>query len=82
MIVGFACGHTAAVSHSVTEPPICGCGETRIARVTAPAPSIRGVCSGPLVQTQNLEPIAVNLCAEGSQPLKLKPHEPEKTDGR
>lgn len=77
MRVTFACGHMASVSHSVTEPPMCGCGETRIARVQAPAPSIRGVCSGPLVQTQNLEAIEVNLCADGAKPLKLKPLEPE-----
>lgn len=81
MQIVFACGHTATVSHTVSEPPMCGCGNTQIIRVSAPAPSIRGVCSGPLVQTQNLEPIAVNLCAEGAAPLTLKPSEKEQTHG-
>ena len=73
MMIRFACGHVARVSHSVTEPPVCGCGETRITRVVAPTPSIRGVCSGPLVTPQALDPIAVNLCAPNASPLKLKP---------
>jgi hypothetical protein len=77
MKVLFACGHAATVSPSIQDAPICGCGERRIARVVAPAPSIRGVCAGPLVTPQKLDPITVNLCLNGAGPLPV-PVDPSK----
>lgn len=48
MTVRFACGHEQVVKADVKEPPQCQqCGERRVQRVTAPAPTFRGACSGP-----------------------------------
>lgn len=74
MQVTFGCGDVATVSPSVQDAPVCACGRpgcARIVRVKAPAPSIRGVCSGPIVTTQPLDPIAVNLCLNGAKPLPV-----------
>lgn len=71
MRIDFSCGHVVTVNPSIAEKPICACGETRIQRVTAPPPSIRGVCAGPLVTPQKLGPLVVNLCANGAQPLPV-----------
>lgn len=77
MQLTFECGHVLTVGHSVQQQPVCVCGETRITRVKAPPPSIRGVCSGPLVTPQQLEPAIVNLCAENAGPLPV-PVDPRK----
>lgn len=48
--VRFACGHVASkkAEETGTTPPVCGeCGETRVARVKAPAPTFRGAAKGP-----------------------------------
>lgn len=61
--IGFACGHdlqTVDVD-KVTSPVCPQCGESRVMRVTAPAPRITGCASGPLVQTKALPAIAVPL---------------------
>lgn len=72
MHVRFSCGTQGTVSPSVTERPVCGCAESHpIVRVSAPPPSIRGVCSGPMVTTVALAPIAVNLCQAGHGPLPV-----------
>ena len=72
--IRFLCGHggTAGVSQVVS--PVCpACGETRIARVSAPPPKFRGACSGPYAQTAALEPGIVNVAPKG--PLTLKAQE-------
>lgn len=72
MVIRFACGHLAKVSPTIQDAPVCPeCGERRIARVSAPPPSIRGVCSGPIVTSVKLDPITVNLCLNGAKPLPV-----------
>jgi hypothetical protein len=48
MTVRFACGHQVTVEATGDERPVCHCGETRISRVDAPPPRIRGVGTSPL----------------------------------
>lgn len=72
MVVHFECGHHTPLSPSMTEAPVCGCGERRIARVDAPAPSFRGTCTGPSATTVDLPPLVVNLCLNDAQPLPLR----------
>lgn len=45
----FRCGHVAEIDPST--PPRCVCGETVIARVTAPAPRFTGHVRGPAART-------------------------------
>jgi hypothetical protein len=55
----FACGHTMtfADSETVTQTPRCGCGETRIQRVTPTRPPrFTGACQGPHAETCAVEP--------------------------
>jgi len=73
MRVTFGCGHAADVANTVSQAPTCPtCGVKTIARVSAPPPTFRGVCSGPHAVTVALAPATVNLCAEGASPLILK----------
>jgi len=50
MTITFVCGHGAVeVADDTTAPECPQCHETRIARVTAPAPRFTGAVTGPLV---------------------------------
>lgn len=50
--IRFACGHGTGVSSEAQDKPYCPeCGETRIARVLAPPPKIRGLGTSPLKVT-------------------------------
>ena len=68
--VRFACGHESMVGDNAASTPVCGCGETRIARTFARAPRFVGACSGPYATTRNIEPGVVNLAPAGSLILK------------
>lgn len=70
MRIAFACGHQVTL-HDATQAPVCACGETRISRVSATAPSFRGVCRGPSAITEALPPVRVNLCVGDAQPLPV-----------
>ena len=70
MTLTWACGHRGTVKDSVTDAPICVCGERRIQRVTAPVPRFRGACRGPLALGGSETPIPVSVAPEG--PLRLK----------
>lgn len=72
----FVCGHRAKIGVNPTASPVCGCGETRVARTFARAPRFVGACSGPYAETKGLEPGVVNVATAG--PLSLKR---EKSDG-
>jgi len=49
MTITFACGHAVTVPREISEPPICPvCRESRVRTVDAPAPTFRGVATGPL----------------------------------
>lgn len=50
----FTCGHFQEVDGSGATP-ICVCGETKIARVDAPAPRFTGHCRGPHATYRDLE---------------------------
>lgn len=71
----FACGHKGTASETATTSPVCGCGETRIARTFARAPRFVGACSGPYATTKALDAAVVQLAPGGS--LNLKPVETE-----
>jgi hypothetical protein len=70
MTITFACGHTQIREVSVDTPPLCGCGERRVARVVAPAPRFRGACLGPHAVQEALAGVAVSAAPGG--PLSLK----------
>ena len=70
MHIRFACGHALDLGDNPSGPPVCGCGETRIQRVTARPPHFTGVASGPYCEFQNLAPATVNLAPGGSFTLK------------
>jgi hypothetical protein len=58
----FACGHPLAWDPAATTVPVCAvCGERRIAQVTAPPPTFRGVATGPHAVHEDLGPIRVDL---------------------
>lgn len=69
MTVSFACGHSATVGANANHRPVCGCGEARIARVTAPHPKIVGCATGPHVVTKMLDAAVVSVAKDG--PLRL-----------
>jgi hypothetical protein len=71
--VRFRCGHVAQIDPDKMPSPVCGhCGERAVAGVVGvPPPSIRGVASGPLVETQKLDAIPVSLTSD-ARPLVLK----------
>lgn len=49
MTVRFACGHQMPVKGDVEQKDLrCVCGETRVSRVDAPPPRVRGTCTSPL----------------------------------
>jgi ribosomal protein L37AE/L43A len=63
--VRFACGHGFKIDANVQTPPVCPtCGERRVSRVTAPAPTFRGFCSGPSAETAALAAIPVAIPKE------------------
>lgn len=70
MTLRYACGHTSVVEDSVTSPPTCLCGETRIARVTVRPPRFSGACQGPYATTQALGSVVIQAAPAG--PLLLK----------
>ena len=55
--IQFVCGHEKIVDGAM--PPVCLCGETKIARVTAPPPQFVGHVTGPHATFKELEPQAV-----------------------
>lgn len=55
----FACGHSREVDGDGTAT--CACGETRIARVDAPAPRFIGHARGPCAEYQDLPAKPVTL---------------------
>lgn len=57
--VEFACGHRRDVDGDSTRT--CLCGETRIARVDAPAPRFVGHARGPCADYKDLPAQAVTL---------------------
>lgn len=57
--VYFACGHTRESDGDAA--PTCACGETRIARVEAPAPTFVGHARGPCAEYRDLPAQAVTL---------------------
>lgn len=71
MTIKFACGHAMDLGDNPSGTPVCGCGEVRIARVTARAPRFTGVASGPYAEFRNLGPATVHLAPGGS--LNLAP---------
>lgn len=49
MTVTFACGHVVQVPREISDSPVCPvCQEHRVSAVVAPAPTFRGVATGPL----------------------------------
>ena len=67
--VRFVCGHASAVGVNATSDPVCPtCGETRIARTSAPPPRFTGACAGPYAVTSKVDPASVRL----APPLRLK----------
>lgn len=69
--VRFVCGHAATVGLSQVVDPVCpSCGETRVARTSAPPPRFRGMCSGPYAETAAVDPAVVNLAPKGALTLK------------
>lgn len=70
--VTFACGHLQSVPRNQTGALVClVCGESRVSRAIAPAPTFTGHCHGPRAVTKDLGPKVVDLTTDG--PLKLKP---------
>jgi len=68
--ITFACRHSQPWVDG-QDTPTCGtCGERRVSRAKAPAPTFRGVCRGPLAREEALGPLAVGLAPSG--PLVLK----------
>lgn len=61
--ISFACGHDLQMIDvdRVPEPHCPHCGESRMARVDAPAPRITGCASGPHVTTRALEAIPITV---------------------
>ena len=70
IVVTFTCGHRTDVGLNDAAPVCRVCGETRVARSSAPPPRFRGACSGPYAETAHLDPAVVDLTTTG--PLKLK----------
>ena len=62
--VQFSCGHMHQVAADGASPACQTCGNRSIAYVQAPAPTIRGVATGPHVETVQLEACAVSLKKE------------------
>lgn len=56
-----ACGHALSVNENGAESPICACGERRVAKVIARAPTFRGVCQGPHATYEALGGIPVKV---------------------
>ena len=61
----FVCGHEGSVSETSEGSPVCGCGETRIARTFARAPRFSGACSGPYAEMKQVDPAVVNFTTAG-----------------
>lgn len=55
-----ACGHTADWEDG-TPPPVCDCGERRIASVPSVRPRFRGLCEGPYATREELDAIPVPM---------------------
>ncbi len=70
--IRFACGHRATVSPNAEGTPRCLCGETRIARVQARAPSFTGACTGPYATFRALEAVPINVAPKGALTLKAQ----------
>ena len=70
MTIYFACGHSAKLTEPGDQPPVCACGERRIAQVEARAPKFRGFCQGPTAVRASLQALPVMVAPDG--PLKLK----------
>ena len=62
--IRFACGHGMTVAAGDLDVPICHCGEHRVSRVTAPAPTFIGACSGPSADTRVVDPVPVTIPKE------------------
>ena len=58
--ITFECGHQLAATGNESHAR-CGCGETRIQSVTAPAPKFSGHALGPCAKFENLPAKAVTL---------------------
>lgn len=58
--VTFQCGHTKQAGGGETELA-CGCGETRITSVDAPAPRFTGCARGPHAEYKDLPAKAVTF---------------------
>lgn len=70
--VRFICGHGAQLG-AQQEAPVCpSCGETRVARTSAPPPKFRGVASGPYCETVMLDPGIVSVAPKGPLTLKVQ----------
>lgn len=61
--VTFECGHSRTTSGSETTPT-CACGESKITRVDAPAPTFRGHARGPHAEYVDLPAKAVTFGKE------------------
>ena len=70
LTVRFKCGHEMRIPRNIASPPVCHCGERRIARTFGDTPRFRGTCSGPCAETVALEPGIVNVASSGSLILK------------
>ena len=69
ILVRFRCGHVMPIDPDKVESPRCHCGETRVARVSAPAPRFTGAVSGPHAIPGPWGDTPVSLA---SRPLVLK----------
>lgn len=69
--VTFACGHRETVSDAGELVPVCAtCGERRVSRTQAPAPTFRGAVRGPSAAFTSTEPWRGSVAPAG--PLDLK----------
>jgi predicted nucleic acid-binding Zn-ribbon protein len=59
--VRMACGHLLKLTDGVMLPACPSCGETRVARVSAPPPKFRGVVLGPCAEYVELPAKRVEL---------------------
>jgi hypothetical protein len=53
--VRFACGHGLRMETGIEVPECPQCGETRVARVSAPPPKFRGTVLGPCAEYRDKE---------------------------
>lgn len=62
--VTFACGHRMRLETGIEIPQCSACGETRVARSSAPAPKFRGIAVGPCAEYVDLPAARVSLKKE------------------